>query len=171
MRRTIAAICAMLLAAAPAQAEVEAAGATGFTLAFAGRMAMAPDKAWARLVAIPQWWDGSHSYSGDAARLSLDPRAGGCWCESLSGGGSVEHMRVLHADPGKLLRLGGGLGPLQSMPLSGVMTWTLKPDGAGTAIELRYAVAGPIPGDYAALAAAVDKVLAEQFARLVHPAT
>ena len=67
------------------------------------------------------WWDADHSYTGDAHNFSMDARAGGCFCEDFPNGGSIEHLRVLYADPGKFLRMQGGLGPLQSMPVSGVM--------------------------------------------------
>ena len=27
-----------------------------------------------------KWWNGEHSYSGDASNMTLDTSAGGCWC-------------------------------------------------------------------------------------------
>jgi len=113
-----------------------------------------------------KWWNGEHSYSGSAANLSLDPVAGGCWCEKLPGGGSVQHMRVLAAMPGKLLRLSGNLGPLQAQPLTGVMSWSFKDDPAGgSAIAFKYRLAGvtDLPADWPK---DVDEVLTEQTQRL-----
>jgi hypothetical protein len=36
--------------------------------------------------------------------------------------GGVRHMQVVYVDPGKTLRMIGGLGPLQSMAATGSMT-------------------------------------------------
>src|ERR1700743_3991571 len=60
------------------------------------------------------WWNGEHSYSGSASNMSLDPVAGGCWCENLAARGSVQHMRVLAAIPGSLPPLTGRLGAVQA---------------------------------------------------------
>ena len=118
------------------------------------------------LVRIGKWWNPTHSYSGKVSNLSLEPKAGGCFCEKLAGGGSVEHMRVVYAEPGKTLRLQGGLGPLQAQAAAGTLTWTLKPVMNGTEIVQTYAVSGYFPGGTEKLAPGVDKVLAEQLARL-----
>jgi hypothetical protein len=108
-----------------------------------------------------------HSYSGEAANLTLDARAGGCFCEKLSDGGSVEHMRVVFAQPGALLRLQGGLGPLQGMNGAGTMDFALaEAEGARTTLRFRYTVGGYVPGGLDAIADAVDGVLAWQLKRL-----
>jgi hypothetical protein len=112
------------------------------------------------------WWNGEHSYSGDAANMTLDPVAGGCWCEKLPAGGSVQHMRVVAAIPGSLLRLTGGLGPLQAQPMTGVMTWSFKDDPAGgSTIDFKYRMAGAsdLPANWPQ---AVNGVLTEQLQRL-----
>ncbi|NYT40417.1 SRPBCC domain-containing protein [Sphingomonas sp. R-74633] len=155
-----------LTLAAPAAAEVTASTETSFTVTEKVTVAAPPEKLWAALVAPGSWWSSAHSWSGDAANLSLDPRPGGCWCEKLPGGGGVEHMRVVFVQPHKMLRLTGTLGPLQSFPASGVMTFTLTPaaDGKTTALTITYAVAGA-PG-LGQIAAPVDGVLGEQVARL-----
>lgn len=156
-----------LLAAAPAaQARVTAVGSSGFSVQHEVRLSAAPAAAWARLIQPRLWWSPDHTFGHDSARLSLSPQAGGCFCETLPEGGSVEHMHVVYAAPGKALRMTGGLGPLQAVPVSAVMTVTLKPDGAGTALSLRYDVSGPLPGEPAQIAAAVDGVLREQVERL-----
>ncbi|MBN8811927.1 MULTISPECIES: SRPBCC domain-containing protein [unclassified Sphingomonas] len=155
-----------LAAAAPAAAEVAASTETSFTVVEKGAIAAPPAKVWAALVTPSAWWSGEHSWSGSAANLSLDPRPGGCWCEKLPDGGGVEHMRVIFVRPGKMLRLSGGLGPLQSFPASAVMTVTLDPapDGKSTRVTIEYAVAGA-PG-LGRIAAPVDGVLAAQLAGL-----
>jgi len=148
--------------AAPASAEVVDASDAGFTSRHVLIVTAPPAKVWDALVHPDRWWEAAHSYSGDSASLSLDPRPGGCWCEKIPGGG-VEHMRVIHVDAERMLRMAGGLGPLQAMPVSGVMTVTLEARGAGTEIVATYSVAGP---RLAPLAAPVDKVLGAQWLRL-----
>ncbi|MBB4840962.1 uncharacterized protein YndB with AHSA1/START domain [Sphingomonas kyeonggiensis] len=155
-----------LVAASPAAAEVTASTETSFTVTEKVTVAAPAAKVWATLVAPSLWWNKDHTWSGSAANLSLDPRPGGCWCEKLPKGGGVEHMRVVYAAPGEMLRLTGGLGPLQAMPASAVMTVTLTPgaDGKSTAVTFEYAVAGA-PG-LGRIAAPVDGVLAAQVAGL-----
>jgi uncharacterized protein YndB with AHSA1/START domain len=154
----------LLIAVAPmpSAAEVVQSSDMGFTVSHKLTIAAPPAKVWAALVQPKLWWQGDHTYSGDANNLSLDPRAGG-WCEKTANGG-VEHMRVVHVAAPATLRLTGGLGPLQAMPVTGVMTIELKPVGAGTEATLTYAVAGS--GGLAPIAAAVDSVLGLQWVRL-----
>jgi uncharacterized protein YndB with AHSA1/START domain len=157
--------CASLLAllvAGSASAEVVAASDTSFAIEHKLVVAAPPAKVWATLVRPAAWWEGSHTYSGDAASLSLDPRPGGCWCEQTAKGG-VEHMRVVYVAEREMLRMTGGLGPLQALPVAAVMTVTLKPVGAGTELALSYRVAG---SGLAALATPVDAVLRAQWIRL-----
>ena len=79
-------------------------------------------------------------------------------------------MRVVYADPGKLLRLSGGLGPLQDLAVTGSMTWKLTEASGKTTIEVSYKVGGYVPGGagVGALAAPVDTVLTAQVTRLAH---
>ena len=69
--------------------------------------------------------------SGDAARMSIEPRVQGCFCESLGEQAGVVHLTVLSVMPGTSLRLSGGLGPLGLMGVYGNMTWDFEDvDGA-----------------------------------------
>jgi uncharacterized protein YndB with AHSA1/START domain len=156
-------LLAALVCATPATAEVVQSTDTGFTVSHKLSIAAAPVQVWQALIRPSLWWQGEHTYSGDASNLSLDPRAGGCWCEKTANGG-VEHMRVVYVAAPATLRLIGGLGPLQAMPVTGVMTIELKPVGAGTEAILTYAVAGP--AGLAPVAAPVDGVLGLQWAGL-----
>ena len=151
-----------LLLATPASAETVAASDTGFTSRHALTVAAPPAKVWELLLRPGSWWAASHTYSGSAANLSLEARPGGCWCEKTADGG-VEHMRVVYVAANDTLRMTGGLGPLQAMPVAGVMTITLKPAGAGTTLAIDYVVAGPGLGGVGAL---VDQVLGSQWTRL-----
>jgi hypothetical protein len=125
-----------------------------------------PAAAYAAIGKVSAWWDPRHTWSGAARNLSLQMRAGGCFCEKLNGGGSVEHGHVVFADPGKMLRINGALGPFQEMAVTGILTFKLAPEGAGTRITLNYRVSGAIAMDTKQLAPGVDQVLGGQLARL-----
>lgn len=161
---------AMLLAFGPpaVQAKVAARDAGGFVISHQLTLAGSPERVYTALTdEIDRWWDADHSYSGQSENLSLDARAGGCFCERLPNGGSVEHMRVVFASPGRLLRLVGGLGPLQGMGASGSMDFSLRAAGdAATHLEFRYLVSGYAPDGLGDIADPVDAVLANQLARL-----
>jgi len=152
----------LLLLAGPAAAETRDVSDTGFTSEHRLVIAAPPAKVWETLVRPGLWWEGGHTYSGDAANLTLDAHPGGCWCEKTARGG-VEHMRIVYVASGEMLRMTGGLGPLQAQPVAGVMTITLAPAGTGTAFIARYSVAGAGLGG---VAAPVDKVLGVQWPRL-----
>ena len=106
-----------------------------------------------------------HSWSGDARNMSIDDRAGGGFTEKLKNGGSVQHLTVIFANPGKVLRMSGGLGPLQSLAVAGSMAWTLTKAENGTTVEFSYTVGGYRPGGLASWAVPVDNVLNEQLTR------
>jgi hypothetical protein len=165
-----------LILATPATAELTASSETGFVSRNAVDVRATPEEAWNTLIAPGGWWNGEHTYSGDPGNMSIDARAGGCFCEKLprtknaatnEPAGSVEHMRVIYADPGKVLRLSGGLGPLQSEAANGTLTITLKPgEGRMTHIAWEYVVGGYMRYKTDEIAAGVDKVMAEQLGRL-----
>jgi uncharacterized protein YndB with AHSA1/START domain len=163
-------ICGTLTAALccsfPAQAEIDDVSMTGFAVRQSVDIAASPDEVYRTLAAPSRWWSSDHTYSHDAANLSLDPRAGGCWCETLPGGGSVQHMVVVNAMPGKMLRLRGALGPLQALAVDGTMTFALHPTGKGTELTMSYAIGGYSKAGFSDLAKAVDGVLADQMMRL-----
>ncbi|MGX7895719.1 SRPBCC family protein [Tsuneonella sp. HG222] len=164
--RGVALAAALISAASPARAEVLRITDGGFAV---GRTVTAQDppaEVWARLVRPAQWWSAEHTWSGEAANLLLEAKAGACFCETLPGGGSVEHMRVIHAAPGRLLRMVGTLGPLQAESLTGVLSVELNPQGTGTRIVWSYKVSGVSDVPLATLAPVVEGVVGQQFARL-----
>lgn len=135
-----------------------------------------PEQTWLALIAPGKWWNDAQTWSGDAENMYLSPQGGGCFCELLpkvddaAAGiqrGSVQHMIVVQADPGKVLRMRGGLGPLQSEPAEGVLTITLKPVKGGTRIVWEYVVGGRTRFEPEVIAKAVDGVMSLQLARLV----
>jgi uncharacterized protein YndB with AHSA1/START domain len=169
MRRSLHLTAGFLIATAlafPCRAAVNDAAANGFSVKETAHIAAPPDKVYAALILPGRWWSAEHSYSNDAANFALDARAGGCWRETLPGGGSVCHLIVVYADPGKRLVLRGGIGPLQPMGVEGALTFFLKPSDDGTDITLVYNVGGYRAEGLDSLAAPVDQVLSEQVARL-----
>jgi hypothetical protein len=158
-------VCLMGLSTLPAgsaQAEVVSAANNGFEVHEAIHVAAPPDKAFAAVLTPSRWWSSSHTFSKNAANLTLDARAGGCWCENLPEGGSAEHLRVVFLVPGKILRLRGPLGPLQGMGVDGALTFTLKSAANGTDIAVNYAVGGYTKDGFEEMSKAVDHVLGEQ---------
>lgn len=164
--RVLACTAIALTCAAPAAAAVVSAGSAGFTVTETAHLTQPPNKVYAALIAPRLWWSSAHSFSGSAANYTLDAKAGGCWCETLPDGGSAQHMMVVYAQPGHLLRLRGALGPLQGMGVIGAMSWSLKAAGEDTDLTLTYTVGGYVDGGFATLSKAVDGVLAEQARRL-----
>lgn len=149
-------------------AKVTASSAGGFVSEHALELpGVTPHEAYLALTRdVALWWDASHSHSGNARNFSLDARAGGCFCEQLPGGGSVQHMQVVFADPGKRLRMLGGLGPLQALAVQGSMDFNLHAYEGGTRLEYRYAVGGYLPEGLDSWAGAVDQVQLGQLQRL-----
>jgi uncharacterized protein YndB with AHSA1/START domain len=160
---------AVFLALAPrwAMPAVVDASADGFTVRTTLAIRAAPAEVYRRLVRnVGDWWDPSHTFSGNAHNLSIEEKAAGCFCEKLPDGGGVRHMEVVYFAPGKTLRLSGALGPLQSIAAAGGMTIQLSAADGGTKLEVTYAVAGYVPAGMNTWAAPVDEVIEEQFGRL-----
>lgn len=156
----------MLLTSLPAQAEVQFVSDTGFIIENRIHVAADTDAAWQALVnKVDAWWPKDHSWWLDAGTFSIEPVAGGCFCER-NGASSAEHMRIVFVEPGKLLRMNGGLGPLQGMGMFGALDWTLSPAGEGTDITLTYRVTGTNAEGFAGLAPIVDSVQALQLGGL-----
>ncbi|MDP9091136.1 MAG: SRPBCC domain-containing protein [Pseudomonadota bacterium] len=143
-------------------AEVLSSGQNGFEVRETLRVSATPQKVYAALLQPSRWWSSSHTFSGNAANITLDAKAGGCWCEILPEGGSVEHMRVVYVAPGNTLRLRGALGPFQGSGVEGAMTWSLRASANATDISVTYAVGGYGKDGFEAAAKGVDQVLGEQ---------
>jgi hypothetical protein len=167
MSRKIAlAALVLALAGALSRAEVADSDANGFTIKITASIHASSADVYQKLVHnIGDWWDSRHTFSGDARNLSIEERPAGCFCEKLPAGG-VRHMEVVFFVPGKMLRMSGGLGPLQGIGASGALTFALTPVADSTKLEMTYAVSGYMPEGMNSLAAPVDGVLGEQVARL-----
>jgi uncharacterized protein YndB with AHSA1/START domain len=152
-----------------ARAEIASASPSMFVIEAEAEIEATPAQAWRALGRIARWWNDQHTFSGDASNLSLEARAGGCWCERWGRGQSVQHGRVILAaelEGVRMLRAEAALGPLQDMAVNGVMTFTIEPHAQGAKITVTYRVAGDQGLDLDQLAAPVNMVLMEQFGRL-----
>ena len=87
-------------------------------------------------------------------------------CEKLPNGGEVEHLRIIHFNPGVELRFNGALGPLQSMAVNGRMIWSIAAAEGGHRVTFTYHVFGHPEGGLDGIAPAVDRVIGEQLAGL-----
>ena len=156
----------LALAATPASAEVVSSGPNGFHVRHVVQLVVPPPLAYDGFTKISNWWDGEHTYSGDAANMSLALTPGGCFCERVpKTGGGIEHMRVAYIEPGKRLVMTGALGPLLYEATTGSMDVKVDRIAGGSKVTIDYKVAGFASGNGQAMAPLVDSVLAAQFKR------
>ncbi len=173
--RAILAGLAALAAAQPLSAEVVATTENGFITRDEAVVEANPKAVWLALISPARWWNDAHTWSADAANLTLTPQAGGCFCEKIPEDpdpdkitleGSVEHMRVVQAYPEQALRMIGALGPLQSEPVTGVLTISISEVEEGTKIVWEYNVGGSMRFEMPVISKAVDGVMTQQLAGL-----
>lgn len=164
-----------LLPAAPVAAEVTGSGPDSFVSRHEVVVKASPKDVWLALISPAGWWTSEHTWSGEAANLTLTPQAGGCFCEKIPEidepgrftlEGSVEHMRVIQAYPERALRMEGALGPLQSEPVTGILTIAISEVEQGTRIVWEYNVGGPMRYEVPVIARAVDGVMGLQMKSL-----
>ncbi len=167
-----------LVQAAPAAAEITRSTDLGFVSRNEVVVSASPKEVWLALISPATWWRSEHTWSGDAKNLTLMPQAGGCFCETIPEvdepgrftlQGSVEHMRVVQAYPESALRMIGSLGPLQSEPVTGVLTVAISKVAKGTRIVWEYNVGGAMRYEIPVISQAVDGVMATQLAALAKP--
>jgi hypothetical protein len=170
MRSTLVIAVALVLAlfaTSAVRAEIVSAGPGGFNLRHVADIPnMGQPAVWAALSDVAKWWDPEHTYSGDARNLSLEPVVRGCFCERLSLYSGVEHATVVYAQPTKLLRMNGAIGPLQEFGVTGSLTWQIEAAGGGTRITMTYNVGGFADRPLSDWATIVDEVLGAQVKRL-----
>lgn len=148
-------------------AEVKYISESGFIIENTLEVTSSSQKAWNALVNdINLWWPKDHTWWGKNTTLSIQPEAGGCFCEKM-GENSAEHMRISFVEPYKLLRMTGGLGPLQGMGMYGSLDWRFVESDKSTTVTLSYSVQGINPNGFEQLAPIVDKVQHSQLKRLV----
>lgn len=161
MIRSILAAAAILFTAAPAQAEVIARSENGFTLKFAIGAEIDPADIPDAFQALPDWWESSHTYSGDSRNLSLDLTPGGCWCEKLPDNPAFDHGRVVMVAADRIV-FDAPFGPLRGKATRAELTATWPSVNMGWEPTWIFVVEGPGVG---ALADAVDGVMGTAYRR------
>ena len=160
-RHVIALFLALLFLPGTSQARLESSGENHFVVKHEVVVPLDTIASYRLLGKPSRWWNSEHTWSGDAKNMSLQARAGGCFCEAWNGN-SVMHAQVILAQPGSVLRLQGGFGPLQDMAVNAVLTYNLKKQSDGTHVEMIYRVSGNDSHKLSSLSGIVDKVMGEQ---------
>lgn len=167
IRRLILIVTVAFGPTGPVSAEVLDAAANGFTVRYQVAIAAERTAVYAAAVgSIGDWWSSDHTVTGHATNLYLTTSVPGCFCETLGEDSGLVHMTVSFVNPGVMVRLTGGLGPLGLMGVTGNMTWEFDEAESGTVVTLQYAVGGYMDGGLDTLAPAVDGVLVEAMDRL-----
>lgn len=164
------ALTAMLIAsviATEANSEVLNAAPGGFTISYQTEISAARIDVYnAAVNNVGDWWSDDHTYTGNADNMYIEAKTQGCFCEKLGVDGGVVHLVVTFVNPGEMLRLTGGLGPLGLMGVNGNMTWEFTDSEEGTIVTLNYALGGYMDGGLDSIAEAVDGVLVGQMTSL-----
>src|SRR5678815_4551915 len=109
MRKTMARVLGagvILLVAGTASADVTDSREAAFCIESTATTRASPAAVYAELGNVSHWWDPEHTWSGSARNLSLQLQAGGCFCEKLASGGSVQHLSLIHiSEPTRLLSI------------------------------------------------------------------
>jgi hypothetical protein len=185
MKRLVILAATLAACSSSAHAEIKVADQNGFNVVQKATVNATPEVIWKRLLSPKDWWNEAHSWSGTSAGFTLDAQANGCFCElfqekqkdgKLKTVGSVEHMRVIFALPGKVLRMQGALGPLQAEAVTGTLTVAIEPvkddegnSASNSILSFSYVVGGYMRYKVSDIAPAMDKVIGEQFAGLIKP--
>ena len=170
--RSMTVLAATVLVPVLASADVVSSSPAGFIVRIELPVAAPPSEVYSKFFEIGKWWSGAHTYSGKASNLTLRNEPGGCFCEALPRGGVVRHATLEYADPGKVARLDGALGPLQALGAHGLLAFDFGAAdktnaAAGTRLVVTYTVSGFQPDQgFAPLAEPVNGVLKEQVERL-----
>lgn len=153
--------------ASPAQAAVIKSAPDGFVSESSAVIGVKPARMWRALTNWSNWWDKAHSYSGKAEAIHLDPRGGGLLLERWDKN-SVKHAVVLSAVAPSSLRVSGGFGPLQALPVNAILEFSLRGEVSDTRLTMTYRVAGTAANNLDTLAVPVDNVMSEGFSRLLN---
>jgi hypothetical protein len=162
---TLAAAIVIALLTAPAYADVEAAGQSGFALRYTLETPLAPAKAYAKFVDVKSWWSPELTLSGAAKNLKLDTKPGGCLCEKLSGGGFARHFLIARAAPGQSLVLTDGIDPVAGPGAEGVLSVEFRANGQGTTVTARYIAFGYAVNGWGGFAPQADRAMRALFER------
>ena len=153
--------------ASSAQTAVIKSAPDGFVSDSSAVIGVKPARMWRALTNWSNWWDKAHSYSGKAEAIHLDPRGGGLLLERWDKN-SVQHAVVLSAVAPSSLRMSGGFGPLQALPVNAILEFSLRGEGSDTRLTMTYRVAGTAANNLDTLAVPEDNVMSEGFSRLLN---
>ena len=167
---------AAVLALTPAStAEVTEKAPDGFVINLERSSELTVSAVQAKARDIGGWWSSAHTYSGDAANMSLEAAGGSLfWIERWEAG-FVEHGRVLvdmENEAAATFRLQAALGPLQEMGVNGVLSIVSEAEtDEGTpeesVIRFQYVITGASFSGMDGIADVVNMVLTEQIESLV----
>ena len=144
----------------PATAEVVHADAHDFEISQSVVVKLRAADALMAFTRVSDWWIADHTYSGNPANLTLEPKPGGCLCEHFPAGGGIEHLHVTYFEPGKYLILSGAMGPLLHEAVNGVLIVSVKVEGTGSRLTMNYRTSGYANGGGEKFAAMADKMFA-----------
>jgi hypothetical protein len=161
----LAALTILYALAIPLRAAIVDSAGNGFTVKIAIGAQVPAATAYRTIVDVASWWDPDHPYSGTSSNLSIDAVRGGCFCEKLANGGGVRHLAVVYADPGKRLRMNGGLGPMEDMAVAGSLSFD-RGSRRPVHVTLTYTAGGYLPGGLDAMAKPADAMLTCAMQRL-----
>jgi uncharacterized protein YndB with AHSA1/START domain len=148
-------------------AEVSSSDNHGFVIKIERVVDVDQQTAYQQFLNVGQWWNDEHTWFGKASDMSIDAKAGGCFCEK-QGNKEAVHMMVSYVEPNKEIRMTGGLGPLQMLGVHGGMSWKFEQTADNkTKITHHYQVVGYMQGGLKGLAPIVDKVQTTQVEGLV----
>ncbi len=165
IRKIILALC-LSISTISSNGEVLLIAETGFIIENSILVKSNRESTWRAFTQqVGQWWPADHTYWGDSSSLTIDNFAGGCFCEK-NGDKSAEHMRISFVDPLSLMRMTGGLGPLQGMGMYGALEWVFETNEQGTKVTMTYRVNGINADGFEQLAPIVDRVQALQLGGL-----
>lgn len=149
-----------------ALAEVSNASSASLTVSLQQEVAAKPSDVFADIGKVDRWWSSQHTWSGNAANLSLPLLAGSCFCERWDGG-STQHGQVIFVKKDAVVRLQASLGPLQELAVNGILTFSVAPENGKTLLKLTYRVNGGPQSGLDKWAGPVEGMLDEQLHRLV----
>lgn len=156
----------LLLTLVIAKAEVSEVSEQHFIVTINTSINAPSDQVYEQFVEIGEWWIDSHTWFGDASAMTIEPKAGGCFCER-NGEQQALHMTISQINPNKSIHMTGGLGPLSSLAVNGYMTWTFEAtEDNSTSLKLNYRVTGFVNQKTEDWAKAVDGVLMQQVSNL-----
>jgi len=124
------------------------------------------DTVFAKFERIQGWWNPDHTFGGDITHFRFDKNQQAL-VETLEDG-FVRHLDIVFWKPKSRVVLRGGLGPLLTEVVNGILIFDFKEEEGVTTLAMKYSVSGKVAqGKLGDWASAVDYVLSEQVQRLV----